>query len=233
MTELYSPMLASLPLLLWKTPPGLELILAQEGVAFETVNDPHPFSFRGGRFVLYDGRVVSAGSLRGLVSPDHVAIDIDGLRRGEPVDPFEALVDNKAARRLVGGRPVDAVRAGGAIAQGVDSPAADRQIARGRHRRGRRLDQAGVRFRIRIARPSASGPTSTSPCPKITTASPRPARRWTGAARISSAPTPIPIIRRSSPTCGSTTRSRTGISITSIASPRPIGSTWNAPTGSS
>ena len=42
-TELYSPMLASLPLLLWKTPPGLELILAQEGVAFETVKDPHPF----------------------------------------------------------------------------------------------------------------------------------------------------------------------------------------------
>ena len=39
--------LASLPLLLWKTPPGLELILAQEGVPFETVKDPHPFSFRG------------------------------------------------------------------------------------------------------------------------------------------------------------------------------------------
>ena len=37
MIELYAPMLASLPLLLWKTPPGLELILAQEGVAFETV----------------------------------------------------------------------------------------------------------------------------------------------------------------------------------------------------
>ncbi len=42
MTELYSPMLASLPLLLWKTPPGLELILAQEGVAFETVKDAAP-----------------------------------------------------------------------------------------------------------------------------------------------------------------------------------------------
>ena len=95
--ELYSPMLASLPLLLWKTPPGLELILAQEGVAFETVKDPHRFAFRGGRFVLYDGRVVSPGSLRGLIGPDHVTIDIDGLRRGEPVDPFEALVDNKAA----------------------------------------------------------------------------------------------------------------------------------------
>ncbi len=96
MTELYSSILASLPLLLWRTPPGLELILAQEGIAYETVRDPHLFSFRGGRFVLYDGRAVSPGSLRGLVSTDHVTIDIDGLRRGEPVDPFEALVDNTA-----------------------------------------------------------------------------------------------------------------------------------------
>jgi peptidoglycan/xylan/chitin deacetylase (PgdA/CDA1 family) len=95
--ELYSPMLASLPLLLWKTPPGLELILAQEGVAFETITDPHPFAFRGGRFVLYDGRVVSPASVLGLVSSGHVMIDIDMLRRGEPIDPFEALVDNKAA----------------------------------------------------------------------------------------------------------------------------------------
>jgi hypothetical protein len=46
--ELYSPVLASLPLLLWKTPPGLELILAQEGVAFETISDAHRFAFRGG-----------------------------------------------------------------------------------------------------------------------------------------------------------------------------------------
>ncbi len=93
----YSPMLASLPLLLWKTPPGLELILAQEGVAFEMVKDSHPFAFRGGRFVLYDGRVVSPRVLGGLVGPDHVTIDIDGLRVGAPVDPFEALVDNSAA----------------------------------------------------------------------------------------------------------------------------------------
>ena len=41
---------------LWQTPPGLELMLAQEGVPFETVKDAHPLSFRGGRFVLFDGR---------------------------------------------------------------------------------------------------------------------------------------------------------------------------------
>jgi hypothetical protein len=97
MTELHSPILASLPLLLWKAPPGLELILAQEGVPFETVRDPHPLSFRGGRFVLYDGRAVSAGVLPRLVGADHVTIDIDALRRGEPVDPFEALVDHTSA----------------------------------------------------------------------------------------------------------------------------------------
>ena len=51
MTEPYSPLLASLTLLLWRTPPGLELALSQEGVPFETVRDAHPFSFRGGRFV--------------------------------------------------------------------------------------------------------------------------------------------------------------------------------------
>jgi hypothetical protein len=90
-------MLASLPLLLWKTPPGLELILSQEGIAFESVRDPHPLSFRGGRFVLYDGRAASSAELRSLISPDHVVIDIDAFRRGEPNDPFESLVDTKSA----------------------------------------------------------------------------------------------------------------------------------------
>src|SRR5262249_55572694 len=47
-TEAYSPRLAWLPLLLWKTPPGLELILGQDGVAFEMVRDAHPLSFRRG-----------------------------------------------------------------------------------------------------------------------------------------------------------------------------------------
>jgi peptidoglycan/xylan/chitin deacetylase (PgdA/CDA1 family) len=97
-TELYSPLLASFPLLLWKTPPGLELILAQEGVAFETVRDAHPLSFRGSRFVLFDSRVVSATMVHSLLTPGHVAIDVDSLRRDEAADPFEALIDNQAAR---------------------------------------------------------------------------------------------------------------------------------------
>ncbi len=97
MTELYSPLLASFPLLLWKTPPGLELILGQEGVAFEIVTDAHPYSFRRGRFVIFDSREVAPGALGELLTSGHVAIDIDMLRRGEPIDPFDALIDDQSA----------------------------------------------------------------------------------------------------------------------------------------
>ena len=98
MNDVYSRRLASLPLLLWKTPPGLELILAQEGVPFELVKDAHPLSFRAGRFVLFDGQAVTASSIRPLLNPAHVLIDVDELRRGEAIDPFAALVDRKTAR---------------------------------------------------------------------------------------------------------------------------------------
>ena len=98
MSDLYRPVLAPLPLLLWRTPPGLELILTQEGIAHETVRDAHPFAFRRGRFVLFDGRQVAVSSLKTLLTGEHVAIDIDLLRREEPVDPFQALIDNQNAR---------------------------------------------------------------------------------------------------------------------------------------
>ena len=58
MNNVSSLNLPLLPLLLWETPPGLELILGQEGVAFTKVCDPHPLAFRGGRFVVYDARRV-------------------------------------------------------------------------------------------------------------------------------------------------------------------------------
>jgi len=76
----------------------LELILAQEGVAHETVKDAHPLSFRGCRFVLFDSRAKGASSLRGLLTADHVTIDVNDLRGGERIDPFAALVDQQAAR---------------------------------------------------------------------------------------------------------------------------------------
>ncbi|MDG3004057.1 hypothetical protein [Paludisphaera mucosa] len=98
MSEILGPRPAALPFLLWKTPPGLETILAQEGVAFEVVRDAHPFAFRGGRFVLFDGRSEPAAAMRSLLTSAHVAIDVDFLRKGESVDPFQALIDDKPMR---------------------------------------------------------------------------------------------------------------------------------------
>src|SRR4051812_5028762 len=97
MYKLMTGDLPSLPLLLWETPPGLELILRQEGIASRRVRDPHPLAFRGGRFVLYDGRKVAASRVRATLSPDHVPIDVELLRREEPADPFQALIDNRGA----------------------------------------------------------------------------------------------------------------------------------------
>jgi hypothetical protein len=100
MSDLYHPVLASLPLLLWRTPPGLELILEQEGIAHESVRDAHPFAFRRGRFVLFDGRHTDRRALAALLTSEHVALDVDRLRRNEPVDPFEALIDHQDARAI-------------------------------------------------------------------------------------------------------------------------------------
>jgi len=85
-----------LPLLLWRTPPGLERILAQEGVSYERVGPSNTFALARGRFVCYDGRGRSAAELASHLSLDHVGIDIDRLRHGWSFDPFEALVDNQS-----------------------------------------------------------------------------------------------------------------------------------------
>src|SRR3954451_25437095 len=100
MSDVYRAVLAPLPFLLWKTPPGLELILAQEGIAHEVIRDEHPYAFRRGRFVLFDGRQTTPASLRGVLTHEHVALDIDLLRRDEPVDPFDALIDHQEARGI-------------------------------------------------------------------------------------------------------------------------------------
>lgn len=91
------PSLPALPLLLWETPPGLELMLAQEGVPFVRVRDQHPLAFRGGRFVIYDGRRSGAGKVRALLSPRHTALDVDVLRREAGSDPFGQVLDTRAA----------------------------------------------------------------------------------------------------------------------------------------
>ncbi|MBV8556217.1 MAG: hypothetical protein JO116_11700, partial [Planctomycetaceae bacterium] len=105
MHRFFSTTLPPLPLLLWETPPGLELILAQEGAAFARVRDPHSLAFQGGRFVLYDGRRVSAAKLRATLTPDHVPLDVDLLRGEERADPFQALIDvrgQEATWRIAG-----------------------------------------------------------------------------------------------------------------------------------
>ncbi len=84
-----------LPLLLWDVPPGLVMALTMEGVPASEVRDPHPLAFLAGRFVLYDGRKVAAALVRSTLSGGHVAIDVDAFRRGEPVDPFQALIDTE------------------------------------------------------------------------------------------------------------------------------------------
>ena len=100
MNILNSKNLPELPLLLWEPPPGLELILAQEGIPYVNVVSSHPWSFQDGRFVLFDGRKVRASRLRLMLSPNHVPIDIDALRQGSRVDPFEAVLRTDGARRL-------------------------------------------------------------------------------------------------------------------------------------
>ena len=121
MSHYRSTSLPSLPFLLWETPPGLELALAQEGVAFRRVENPHPLAFQGGRFVLYDGRKLPASAVRARLSPEHVPVDVDSLREGWAFDPFEALVDNRpvtagweiggyALRERVARRPKGALR---------------------------------------------------------------------------------------------------------------------------
>jgi hypothetical protein len=90
--------LPALPLLLWETPPALAQALAQEGIAYATMTgDPHPLAFGSGRVVLFGGRRVSRERVRATLWPGHVAIDVDGFRDEEGVDPFEALVDTEAA----------------------------------------------------------------------------------------------------------------------------------------
>ena len=86
-----------LPLLLWETPPGLELILRQEGIAFRQVEATDPSTLLAGRFLLYDSREASLRAIAEGLSRDHRVIDIHPYRRDEPSDPFEALIDRKPA----------------------------------------------------------------------------------------------------------------------------------------
>lgn len=94
-----------LPLVLWRTPPGLEMALRQDGVSFVVADPRQPLSLRRGRFVLHDGRVVPTSEACRRVGADQTPIDIDVLRRGEEGDPFARLLSTEAGegRWLVSG----------------------------------------------------------------------------------------------------------------------------------
>lgn len=80
-----------LPLVLWKTPPGLEMLLRQEGVPVRLASNDRPTSIRAGRFVLYDGR---QGRPRTLDDADQVGIDLQDFR---DLPPLANLLDHQGA----------------------------------------------------------------------------------------------------------------------------------------
>jgi hypothetical protein len=105
MPEASASPLPLLPLLLWRTPPALAEILAQDGIAHEVVKSPGPSAFAVGRFVLVDERDRAEARLRPLLRRDHVLIDVDELRGGFSSDPFTDVLDTRGrlARWIIGG----------------------------------------------------------------------------------------------------------------------------------
>ena len=98
MASVFQGALPPLPLLLWEAPPALEQVLDQEGIAYRTIREPNPLAFGAGRFVLFDGRRAASAKLRGLLSPQHRALDLDLIRREGRDDPFRDLLETRAAR---------------------------------------------------------------------------------------------------------------------------------------
>lgn len=106
MTSLEPPLL---PLVLLGAPPGLELVLGQEGVAFARVDANRAIPPLVGRFVLFDPQVTRPRRVDALLHPGQVAVDLGEIRdaarqqlrrsSGEEFlgDPFDALIENRAA----------------------------------------------------------------------------------------------------------------------------------------
>ena len=190
------------------------------------VRDPHPLAFRRGRFVLFDGRSDRARRSRPLLTPEHVAIDVDLLRRDEPVDPFEALVDHQDARGDLEGRRWTLTERVSRHAQGLDPPPPDRRpcaspsprpAGSGCGWRPSRIPyRSAFNFRVDLDEPVADDyhrfalprqPLADCCTHFVSTHAYAERRRGPGRpARV-------------------TTRSRTGISTSSTATPRPTAAT--------
>ncbi|GIW87480.1 MAG: hypothetical protein KatS3mg108_1804 [Isosphaeraceae bacterium] len=88
-----------LPLVLWRVPPALPAMLAQEGVAFVELDDRPAALTQAGRFVVHDSRREPTSRLARLIAADQVLFDVDRLRSGWRNDPFAAWLDTRAALR--------------------------------------------------------------------------------------------------------------------------------------
>ncbi len=97
MNLLQAGSLPLLPLILHRTPPGLEIILNQAGIPWVSSDEPQSLSL--GRFVLVDGaQSRHIRSHRGLTA-EHVMIDLVTFRSGWKFDPFAALLDTRPGYR--------------------------------------------------------------------------------------------------------------------------------------
>lgn len=87
-----------LPLVLDRVPKGLRLALSQEGVPWVS----RKASAVAGRFVLFDSKENGKNGRVGprVVATGQTSIDVDMLRDGEAVDPFEAILDDGAVRMV-------------------------------------------------------------------------------------------------------------------------------------
>ena len=86
-----------LPLLLYKTPPGLELILRQAGIPY--VLAVMPESLELGRFVITDGTPARRQELASRLTTEHRIIDLAVIGAGCGSDPFAALIDTRPGYR--------------------------------------------------------------------------------------------------------------------------------------
>ena len=221
-----------LPLLLWRTPPGLELILAQEGVAYKKIQHFHPLSLQAGRFVLFDSRQVPTARIRSSLSSEHVGIDVDLLRSNEPVDPFRALVDLKAglAQWTISGLTLTE-----RIGRFAKAQIRQRMVDR---LRGVVTASGGTWatvffFPFRSALRSICGSTSTKPRWRTTPASPTHGDDLPTVRPILSARGPTVASPTSCRICSGTTRNRTVITTSSTATRPRIERTSSEPMRSS
>ncbi|MDX2036483.1 MAG: hypothetical protein SFX72_07520 [Isosphaeraceae bacterium] len=109
-----------LPLVLWGTPPGLELILRQEGLPIVVRSAEADTPIVEGRFVVVDPRVVRRSLIDRVVTQHHQVIRIDDLASGSGTRIWRDLIDTRSAPMawIAAGRPlVERVQRGGRTAR--------------------------------------------------------------------------------------------------------------------